>query len=152
MCAADHVSDLVLIVQPKDPAEVRGEYLRFLDEAKARGWMELKVRFGFAWGSVASRREATEEILTPDALAERVMRAEANGEGSIGSDDLHVTPLALGVRVTFCHESDIHLEGPVDSAFLAAEAGRYAALGWKVHRCGAKVKGVKVRRSEPTPK
>jgi len=124
---------LEISARPSSTEDVREEFSRFLDYAKAQGWTELRVLFGFAWGSYIYEKDWIEEIMTPEELAARVAKAELAKDGKIGSDDLYVTPLALGIEHTFCHEADIHLEGPEDSEYIAAEAKRFESLGWTVY-------------------
>jgi hypothetical protein len=124
---------LEIAARPETADAVRREFYAFLERAKSQGWLELKVLFGFAWGNYIYEKDWIEEIMNPDQLAERVATAESARDGMIGSDDLYVTPLALGVKHTFCHEADIHLEGPVDSDYIASEAARLEALGWNIY-------------------
>jgi hypothetical protein len=141
-----------LIAVPVDPAEIRSEFQRFLDQAKSNGWTELKVRFGFAWETPAERDSGLEEILTPAELAERVDAAESVGQGRIGEDDLYLTSAANGVEHLFCHDADIHLTGPEDSEYLESEGTRYAFLGWVVYesiKSGEEAIFGKVRRFKP---
>lgn len=141
-----------LIAVPVDPAEIRSEFQRFLDQAKSNGWMELKVRFGFAWETPADRERGLEEILTPMELGERVDAAESAGKGRIGEDDLYLTPVANGVEHLFCHDADIHLTGPGNSVYLESEATRFASLGWVVYescKSGEETFFGKVHRFKP---
>jgi hypothetical protein len=141
-----------LIAVPVDPAEIRSEFQRFLDQAKSNGWTELKVRFGFAWETPGERDSGLEEVLTPVELEERVDAAESDGKGRIGEDDLYLTPVANGVEHLFCHDADIHLTGPGNSVYLQSEATRYASLGWVVYesiKSGEETIFGKVHRFKP---
>lgn len=122
-----------IIARPKGGEEVRKEFLRFLDLAASEGWTELEVSFGYAWTCELPGAASLGQRMTPAKLAETVASAEAGNQGRVGEDDLTVTPLTLGVTHLFCHEADIHLEGPEDSAYLESEAERFFAMGWTVH-------------------
>jgi hypothetical protein len=122
-----------IIAVPSHAEAVRSEFKRFLDEASLENWVELKVRFGFAWNARPDRGDGAEIIMSPAILAETVAAAESQKEGRIGSDDLFVTPAALGVEHLFCHDADIHLEGPESSEYLESAACRFASLGWAVY-------------------
>jgi hypothetical protein len=122
-----------IIVRPKDGDDIRCEFDRFLSTARSRGWNELKILFGFAWGNYAYENDWIEEVVSPDGLETRVRELEEKGDGSIGEDDLFVTVLAIGIQHTFCHENDIHIEGPHDDPYIDEEAGRYQSLGWELH-------------------
>lgn len=127
------MATLEIAARPGTAEEVRREFQFFLDRAKLQGWKDLKVLFGFAWGNYIYEKDWIEEIMTPERLAERVAAAESAKDGKIGADDLYVTPLAIGVQHTFCHEADIHLEGPEDSEYISSEAARFGSLGWDVY-------------------
>ena len=127
------MATLEIAARPSDADEVRREFISFIDRAKSKGWSELRVLFGFAWGNYIYEKDWIEEIMTPDQLSERVAAAESARDGKIGSDDLYVTPLAIGVQHTFCHEADIHLEGPDNSDYIASEAARFCSLGCDVY-------------------
>ncbi|MGI9243343.1 MAG: hypothetical protein ACR2RV_21270 [Verrucomicrobiales bacterium] len=118
-----------IIVRPDDGGDIRSEFDRFLSMAKDQGWDQLEVLFGFAWGSDAYEGNWIEEEFSPDGLKARVRELEADGCGEISSDDLFVTVPALGVQYKFCHENDLHLEGPPDSVHLEHEAAHFRALG-----------------------
>ena len=122
-----------IIAVPATAEAVRFEFERFLDRASAESWEDLKVRFCFAWKARLDPGGDLEQIMSPDNLSEKVAAAESRGEGRIGSDNLYVTPLALGVEHLFCHDADIHLEGPEGSEYLESEASRFASLGWTVY-------------------
>ncbi len=127
------MNTLEIAARPASAEDVRREFQFFMDRAKLQGWKDLKVLFGFAWGNYIYEKDWIEEIMTPEQLSERVAAAEFARDGKIGSDDLYVTPLAIGVQHTFCHEADVHLEGPEGSDYISSEAARYESLGWDVY-------------------
>ena len=112
---------LEIVSRPKSSKEIRIEFERFIERAQKEHWNELKVLFGFAWGNYIYEGDWTEEIMSPNKLARKVREAEENEDGEIGSDDLIVTPVGLGVEHIFCHEADIHLEGSLDSEYIQRE-------------------------------
>ena len=141
-----------IIAVPADTDSIRFEFTRFLDRALAEGWVEMKVRFGFAWSAHPGMGDGTEKMMSPVMLAETVSAAESQNQGKIGSDDLYVTPIALGVEHLFCHDADIHLQGPEESAYIESEAARFSALGWKVYdsrTSPGKMEFLKVARFAP---
>jgi hypothetical protein len=126
------MATIQIVALPESVDDLRNEFRAFIDRAKVERWNELNVLFGFAWGNYIYEKDWIEEIMTPVDLADRVARLEAANDGAIGSDDLFVTPLRLGVKYTFCHEADIHLEGPLESDYIAAESMRLKSLGWTI--------------------
>lgn len=126
-------STLTIIARPKSADLVRKEFDAFLARAEKENWTELNVTFGFAWGNYLYERDWLEELFNANELREKVKEAEENGDGAIGSDDLYVTPVGIGVEYTFCHEADIHLEGSQDSEFLKNEKERYQSMGWDIY-------------------
>ena len=137
---------LKIVARPQNADDVRREFQKFLERAKAQNWTELKVLFGFAWGNTIYENDWLEEIMTPDELAARVSKVELSKDGRIGSDDLYVTPIALGIEHTFCHESDIHLEGSEDSEYIQSELKRFESLGWEIYKTTKSSEQVGMRR------
>jgi hypothetical protein len=82
---------------------IRSAFERMVSIGKRHGG-NVTVLFGFAWGN--DIHDWKDQVMTWAELSGAVRQAEANGVGSIGSDDLHLT---IGSdQFTFCHHSDIH--------------------------------------------
>ncbi len=119
-----------IIVTPDSIEEIREEFNGFIEFANNNKLLELDVYFGFAWQGFPRENS---EILTPDELQVRVKEEEKIIERKLGEDDIFITPKNFDVQFTFCHETDIHLEGPPDSKFIQKEKERYKSLGWNVY-------------------
>jgi hypothetical protein len=121
-----------IVARPKPSDNIRPEFDSFVSRAEERGWLQLKVLFGFAWGNRVYKDDWIEEIMTPAELQSRVNELERNGIGSIGDDDLYVTIEGGGTQFTFCHENDIHVEGSLDDPLIQSELDRFQQLGWDI--------------------
>lgn len=135
-------STLEIIARPKSQDEFVAEFDRFLVQAKESGEGKIATMFGFAWGNFMYERDWLEEELTPEEIREKVSEAEREGFGCIGNSDLYLTKSSSGLRYTFCHEADIHIEGPLDSEHMKIEKERYLNLEWDVSE--------RIRQTEPS--
>lgn len=122
--------NIEIIVTPDTIEEIRDEFNRFIEFANNKKLLELEVYFGFAWRGFPSENS---EFLTPDELRARVIEEEKLTDRKLGENDIFITPKNFDVEFTFCHETDIHLEGPPDSKFIQDEKVRYKSLGWKIY-------------------
>ena len=126
-------AQLEIVATPGSGHNIRQEFERLIDHARTSDWRQLKVLFGFAWGNYVYPDEWREEIFSPDELCSRVRNLENQNDGSIGTDDLSITVVSTGLRYTFCHENDIHLEGFAEDPGFCAERIRLQKLGWRIH-------------------
>ena len=96
---------------PQDIAEnaIREDFKSFINDPEVISENYINVVFGFAWGNAIYESDWVELRMTGSELYERVKIAEAQGLGSIGTDDLYIVFPRLGVEVQYCHEADIHI-------------------------------------------
>jgi hypothetical protein len=115
-----------------DGENIRVAFQQFLVDAAQDPSNQLSVMFGFAWGNDIYASDWLEELLSPSELRARVQSAEEAGLGSISDDDLYVTVAKTGLRYTFCHENDIHVEGDPTSSDINELRSRFLSMGWQV--------------------
>jgi len=124
---------LEIVARPPDGEDIRNEFNRFISIAREAGCQRLSIMFGFAWGNDVYDDDWLEEDLSPSEVETRVMEAEGAGFGAVADDDLFVTVPETGLKYTFCHENDIHVEGDPDGQFIHEERSRFLAMNWIIH-------------------
>lgn len=87
--------------------EQLGLFVEFLAKEEIQ---HVSVVFGFAWGNELGDGKWTPEIISSDRLLDRIQEIEHSGIGKFGDDEIIVEIPGDSLRVTFCHERDIHLK------------------------------------------
>lgn len=123
-----------IIATPKTMEEIRPEFERFVKLATDNNWTELDVLFTAGWEFIYEEVKPTpKKIMTPQELLELLLEVESKNYGKLGDDDIFIKPIGTTIQLKFCHEADIHIEGPVDSEFIRDEKKRFESMGWDVY-------------------
>jgi hypothetical protein len=119
-----------IVTDPLQGSDLRQDLELNLARIKALGVREVSLLFGFSWGKHIYEKEWKELPLSPDDALALVRRAEKQGFGKLGDDNLYLTVAALNLRLQYSHETDIHLSFSDPNQLVHEILDRWCALQW----------------------
>ncbi len=119
-----------IITDPLQGRDLRHDLGVSLAGMKALGVAEVSLLFGFSWGSRIYEKAWEELPVSPDQAQALVRRAEKQGFGRLGDDNLYLTVEKFNLRLQYSHEADIHLSFNTPNRLVHDILDRWAAMQW----------------------
>ena len=91
-----------------------------LKELKEKFNQKYQIQYGFAWGNWIYEKDWKYLIKTPDEILSEVKMYLDKKDGKIGSDDFYIKTIDENLEITFCHESDVHIEYDIKNDLVQA--------------------------------
>ena len=119
-----------LVTDPLDREDLWADLKTNIELLSASGYSRVLAFFGFAWGKHIYPDQWHDMPMSLAELEEQIMRAEEKGFGSLGSDNLYFTLADLPLRLSYSHESDIHLSYVREDDIVTQIRERWFEQGW----------------------
>ncbi len=119
-----------IVTDPLRGKDLRDDLTVNLSRMKALGLPEISLLFGFSWGNRIYEKDWKEIPVSPEQALSMVQRAEAQGFGEIGDDNLYVFAKEYNLRLLYSHEADIHLSFGTPNRLVCDILERWSASQW----------------------
>jgi hypothetical protein len=119
-----------IATDPLQGADLRHDLEANLGRLKALGVLEISLLFGFSWGKHIYEKQWKELPVSPDQAQVLVHRAEKQGFGRLGDDNLYLTVERFNLRLQYSHEADIHLSFGTPNRLVHDILDRWIAMQW----------------------
>jgi hypothetical protein len=119
-----------IVTDPLAPQDLWSDLRTNLRRLEALAQHHVLLFFGFAWGKHLYTGAWMERETATREVEAQVLAAERSGYGRLGHDNLYLTVAALGFRLQYSHETDIHLSYASENAFVAEVLARWRANQW----------------------
>lgn len=119
-----------IITDPLRGIDLRHDLKVNLERMKALGLAGISVLFGFSWGSRIYEKQWSEIPVSPDQAWDLVLKAEQQGFGELGDDNLYVFVKEYNLRLLYSHEADIHLSFAAPNRLVHDILDRWSGLQW----------------------
>lgn len=119
-----------LVTDPLDHEDLWSDLRSNIELLTACGYSRVSVFFGFAWGKHIYPDQWHDMPMSLMELEKQIMGAEEKGFGMLGSDNVYFTLTDLPLRLSYSHESDIHLSYAREDDIVTRIRERWLSLGW----------------------
>lgn len=119
-----------LVTDPLGKEDLWSDLRENIEFLKASGYTEALVFFGFGWGEHFYKDQWKEIPMSLDDLEKSVRKAESNGYGKLGNDNLYFTVEEIPIRLNYSYESVIRLSYSKGNDIASAIEKRWNTRGW----------------------
>lgn len=119
-----------IVTDPLQGTDLRRDLEVNLARMKALGVLEISLLFGYSWGKHIYQTQWKEMTVSPDEAQALVRRAEKQGFGELGDDNLYLYVEKYNLRLQYSHEADIHLSFGTPNRLVHDILDRWNAMQW----------------------
>lgn len=119
-----------IVTDPLQASDLRNDLKANIRRMTAMGVREVGLLFGYAWGQHVYEKEWKELSVSPEEVHALVRRAEKQGYGRIGDDNLYLTVEKFNLRLQYSHEADIHLSFGTPNPLVRDIIERWTTQQW----------------------
>ncbi len=119
-----------IITDPLRGADLRHDLAVTLARMKALGLRKISLLFGFSWGNHIYEKDWKDIPVSPDDAQVLVQRAERQGFGKLGDDNLYLFVKEYNLRLLYSHDADIHLSFGTPNRLVHDILDRWRAMQW----------------------
>lgn len=119
-----------IVTDPLQGTDLRRDLEVNLARMKALGVLEISLLFGYSWGKHIYQTQWKEMTVSPDEAQSLVHRAEKQGFGELGDDNLYLSVEKYNLRLQYSHEADIHLSFGTPNRLVHDILDRWNAMQW----------------------
>lgn len=119
-----------IVTDPLQGADLRHDLEANLTRMAAMGVHEITLLFGYSWGNHIYEKEWKDLAVSPAEVLALVRKAEKQGYGRMGDDNLYLTVDKFNLRLQYSHEADIHLSFATPNPLVRDILKRWIAMQW----------------------
>ena len=119
-----------LVTDPLDREDLWSDLRANIELLTACGYLRALAFFGFAWGRHIYPGQWYDMPMSLKELEKQIVLAEEEGLGLLGSDNVYFTLADLPLRLSYSHESDIHLSYAREDDIVKRIRERWLSQDW----------------------